>query len=45
MKIDLIGNAIKEKYGSNSMRLWKILLDKGKFDEKQVIIMIIFNKL
>jgi len=37
MKVDLIGNTIKEKYGSNSMRLWKILLDKGKFDEKQVI--------
>lgn len=36
MKIDLIGNTIKEKYGSNSMRLWKILLDKGKFDEKQI---------
>ncbi|KAG4102583.1 RNA polymerase III subunit RPC82 helix-turn-helix domain-containing protein [Neocallimastix lanati (nom. inval.)] len=36
MKVDLIGNTIKEKYGSNSMRLWKILLDKGKFDEKQI---------
>ncbi|ORX77928.1 hypothetical protein BCR32DRAFT_270338 [Anaeromyces robustus] len=36
MKIDLIGNSIKEKYGKNSMRLWKILLDKGKFDEKQI---------
>lgn len=35
-KLQLISNIIKEKYGNSSIRIWKILLDKGKYDEKQI---------